>query len=142
MLCSRASCLASASSGCNSPDQALKYCTSERLRLTIQRSVPYAPRTSSTNSWRTWSTPGRTALKYSSVAKRFASRLSFPAFMVSGRSLESTDEDTVKSLLVLLPTCTRVPYRRVRFHLTILADTGKPPLKLLYCDPTEFGRAN
>src|SRR5215217_7474685 len=106
MLCSRASCLASARSESSSPDQALKYCTSEKLRLTIQRSVPYAPRTSSTNSWRTWSTPVRTALRCSSVARRSASRPSFPAFMVSGRSLESTDEDTVKSLLVRLPTCT------------------------------------
>ena len=44
--------LAEARSESNSPDQALKYCTSERLRLTIERSVPYTPRTSSTSSWR------------------------------------------------------------------------------------------
>src|SRR5215211_4509569 len=36
MLCSRASCLASARSESNSPDQALKYCKSERARLTMQ----------------------------------------------------------------------------------------------------------
>src|SRR5919112_6180384 len=114
MLCSRASCLASARAGSNSPDQALKYCTSERLRLTIQRSVPYTPRTSSTNSWRTWSTPGRTALRYSSVARRSASRSSLSYSLVSCWSLESADEDTVKSLLVRLPPCRRVPYRRLR----------------------------
>src|SRR3712207_6730416 len=107
MLCSRASCLASARYESSSPDQALKYCTSERLRLTIQRSVPYTPRTSSTNSWSTWSTPGRTALRYSSVARRSASRPS----LVSCLALESADEDTVKSLLVRLPPCRRVPYR-------------------------------
>ena len=108
----------------------------------MQRSVSYTPRTSSTSSWRTWSTPGRTALRYARVARRPASRPLSPEPMVSGRSLEPTDEDTTKSLLVHLPTCSRVPYRAMRFPFRSWQTWVSRRQSSRRASAAELGRAN
>ncbi|MDP8900212.1 MAG: hypothetical protein M3N33_03510 [Actinomycetota bacterium] len=74
IVCSRATSLLSANSGARSPDHALKYWMSGRIRLTSARSVPKIPRTSSTRSWSTSSTSGRTAPSDSNASRRPRSR--------------------------------------------------------------------